>query len=168
MSLRSRASSIGALADDTRRELYELVVGAQEPVGREQAARALCLPLRTVAFHLDRLADEGLLEVEFRRLTGRTGPGAGRPSKLYRRAAREVGAGGLCLGGGVAANSQLRERFVEACKEDGLRPFVPSIAMCTDNAAMIAAAGWWLYRRWREQRRSLPTEPDEDRAPADR
>lgn len=42
-----------------------------------------------VAFHLDRLVDEGLLEVEFRRLSGRSGPGAGRPSKLYRRSARE-------------------------------------------------------------------------------
>jgi tRNA N6-adenosine threonylcarbamoyltransferase len=60
-----------------------------------------------------------------------------------RRAAREVGAKGLCLGGGVAANSALRERFVEACREDGIRAFVPSRAMCTDNAAMIAAAGWW-------------------------
>jgi tRNA N6-adenosine threonylcarbamoyltransferase len=60
-----------------------------------------------------------------------------------RRAAQEVGAKGLCLGGGVAANSALRERFVEACTEDGVRAFVPSRAMCTDNAAMIAAAGWW-------------------------
>jgi N6-L-threonylcarbamoyladenine synthase len=60
-----------------------------------------------------------------------------------RRAAREVGAKGLCLGGGVAANSALRERFVRACDEDGVRAFVPSRAMCTDNAAMIAAAGWW-------------------------
>jgi N6-L-threonylcarbamoyladenine synthase len=60
-----------------------------------------------------------------------------------RRAAQEVGAKGLCLGGGVAANSALRERFVEACTEDGIRAFVPSRAMCTDNAAMIAAAGWW-------------------------
>jgi len=60
-----------------------------------------------------------------------------------RRAAQEVGAKGLCLGGGVAANSALRERFVEACAEDGIRAFVPSRAMCTDNAAMIAAAGWW-------------------------
>jgi N6-L-threonylcarbamoyladenine synthase len=63
-----------------------------------------------------------------------------------RRAAQEVGAKGLCLGGGVAANSALRERFVEACTEDGIRAFVPSRAMCTDNAAMIAAAGWWRLR----------------------
>ena len=60
-----------------------------------------------------------------------------------RRAAQEIGAKGLCLGGGVAANSLLRERFLDACEEDGLRAFVPSRAMCTDNAAMVAAAGWW-------------------------
>ena len=59
-----------------------------------------------------------------------------------RRAAREVGAVGLALGGGVAANSLLRERWLAACEEDGIRAFVPSRAMCTDNAAMIAAAGW--------------------------
>jgi predicted ArsR family transcriptional regulator len=46
--------------------------------------------LHTVKFHLDRLVEEGLLEVEYRRLSGRTGPGAGRPSKLYRRGARQV------------------------------------------------------------------------------
>jgi N6-L-threonylcarbamoyladenine synthase len=60
-----------------------------------------------------------------------------------RRAAHEVGAKGMCLGGGVAANSRLREAFLDACIEDGLRAFLPSRAMCTDNAAMIAAAGWW-------------------------
>jgi len=60
-----------------------------------------------------------------------------------RRAAQEVGAKGLCLGGGVAANSALRARFAAACEEDGIRAFVPSRSMCTDNAAMIAAAGWW-------------------------
>ncbi len=63
-----------------------------------------------------------------------------------RRAAREVGARGLCLGGGVAANSALRSRFVDACNQDGIRAFVPSRTMCTDNAAMIAAAGWWRLR----------------------
>ncbi len=60
-----------------------------------------------------------------------------------RRAARDVGAKGLALGGGVAANSLLRQRWSAACGEDGIRAFVPSRAMCTDNAAMIAAAGWY-------------------------
>ncbi len=60
-----------------------------------------------------------------------------------RRAAQQVGAKGLVLGGGVAANSSLRERFLSACVEDGIRGFLPSRAMCTDNAAMVAAAGWW-------------------------
>lgn len=89
MNLGSQAAGIGALADETRRRLYEFVGGVGEPVGREQAARALDLPTHTASFHLDRLVDEGLLEVEFRRLSGRTGPGAGRPSKLYRRSDRE-------------------------------------------------------------------------------
>ena len=60
-----------------------------------------------------------------------------------RRAARDTGAKAICLAGGVAANSSLRERTLDACIEDGLRAYLPSRAMCTDNAAMIAAAGWW-------------------------
>ena len=60
-----------------------------------------------------------------------------------RRAAQEIGAKGLVLGGGVAANSLLRERFLSACVEDGIHGFLPSRAMCTDNAAMVAAAAWW-------------------------
>jgi predicted ArsR family transcriptional regulator len=90
MELRRQASGIGALADDTRRALYAYVAAQHEPVGREQAGSALDLALHTASFHLDRLVAEGLLEVEYRRLSGRTGPGAGRPSKLYRRAEREI------------------------------------------------------------------------------
>jgi len=63
-----------------------------------------------------------------------------------RRAAREVGAEGLCLAGGVAANSRLRERLLDVCVADGYRAFLPSRALCTDNAAMVAAAGWWRLR----------------------
>ena len=59
-----------------------------------------------------------------------------------RRAAASVGARGLALGGGVAANSLLRERFAAAGAEDSIPVFLPSRAMCTDNAAMIASAGW--------------------------
>ncbi|MFM8530121.1 MAG: tRNA (adenosine(37)-N6)-threonylcarbamoyltransferase complex transferase subunit TsaD [Ilumatobacteraceae bacterium] len=63
-----------------------------------------------------------------------------------RRAAREVGARALALGGGVAANSQLREAFMSACIEDGIQGFLPSRAMCTDNAAMIASVAWHRLR----------------------
>jgi len=60
-----------------------------------------------------------------------------------RWAVEATGAVGACLGGGVAANSLLRERFAAMCDEAGVRAFVPSRSMCTDNAAMVAAAGWW-------------------------
>ncbi len=89
MDLATRAAGIGALADPTRRLLYEYVAAQPEPVGREQAAAALDIAPHNVNFHLDRLVAEGLLEVEYRRLSGRTGPGSGRPSKLYRRGSRE-------------------------------------------------------------------------------
>ena len=48
------------------------------------------VPLHTARFHLDKLVDAGLLEVSYARLSGRSGPGAGRPAKLYRRSAVEV------------------------------------------------------------------------------
>jgi len=89
VDLGTQATGVAALADPTRRALYEYVVSRPEPVGREEAASAVGLAQHTANFHLDRLVEAGLLEAEFRRLTGRTGPGAGRPSKLYRRADRE-------------------------------------------------------------------------------
>src|SRR5690242_16107825 len=85
-----RLSAVATLDDPIRRSLYEYVTDHPEPVSRDIAAEALRLKRSTAAFHLDRLADEGLLAVEYRRLGDRTGPGAGRPAKLYRRPDSEV------------------------------------------------------------------------------
>ncbi len=82
--------TVAALDEPTRRRLYEYVARARGPVGRDEASAAVGVTRATAAFHLDRLADEGLLEVVHQRLSGRSGPGAGRPSKLYLRAARQV------------------------------------------------------------------------------
>ena len=76
-------TAVALLAEPTRRRLYLYLRERQEPVGREEAARHTGIKPRLVAFHLDRLADAGLLEVEYRRLSGRVGPGAGRPAKVY-------------------------------------------------------------------------------------
>ena len=59
------------------------------------------------------------------------------------RAAVDVGARSVCLGGGVAANSALRARLESAASDRGLRAYLPPRAMCTDNAAMVGAAAWW-------------------------
>lgn len=83
-------SAVAVLDEPTRRRLYEHVVRQAAPVGRDEAAQALGLARQTAAFHLDRLADQGLLEVVYERRSGRSGPGAGRPAKLYRRSNREV------------------------------------------------------------------------------
>jgi predicted ArsR family transcriptional regulator len=86
----AQVSGIALLNDPIRRALYRFVTASGGSVGRDQAAEAVGVQRTLAAFHLDKLAEEGLLEVEFRRLTGRTGPGAGRPAKLYRRSAREL------------------------------------------------------------------------------
>lgn len=83
-------SGISTLDDKVRRELYIYVSGQAAPVGREQAAKALGIPLHQAKFHLDRLEEVGLLESEYVRLTGRSGPGAGRPAKVYRRRTEEI------------------------------------------------------------------------------
>lgn len=82
--------SISALDDPIRAAVFDHVYRADTEVSRDQAAAALGVTRRVAAFHLDRLADDGWLQVTYRRLTGRTGPGAGRSSKLYRRSDRRV------------------------------------------------------------------------------
>ena len=89
-SRRAHVSAVAALDEPTRRRLYEHVVRQPAPVSRDDVAEALRLPRSTAAFHLDRLVDEGLLDVVHERRTGRRGPGAGRPSKLYCRSSQQI------------------------------------------------------------------------------
>ncbi len=85
----SELSSLAALGDPTRRRLYAYVVSRRGGVGRDEAARTAGISRMLAAFHLDKLVAAGLLTAEYRRLTGRRGPGAGRPSKIYCRSPRQ-------------------------------------------------------------------------------
>src|SRR5260221_9275138 len=81
--------AIGLLQDPARRSLYAYVVAQGREVSRNEAAEAVGLQRTLAAFHLDRLATAGLLDVAYRRLSNRSGPGAGRPAKVYRRSSAE-------------------------------------------------------------------------------
>jgi N6-L-threonylcarbamoyladenine synthase len=64
-----------------------------------------------------------------------------------RKAAAEMGAKAICIGGGVAANTALRDRIKQVCHQDGRAAFIPSRSMCTDNAAMIGATACYRLRK---------------------
>lgn len=87
-----RISGIAALDQPIRRDLYEFLTGAGDWRSRDDAAEALDIPRSVAAFHLDKLTDAGVVEVRYERTSGRTGPGAGRPSKLYRPSGDTVSA----------------------------------------------------------------------------
>ncbi|MFI5907318.1 helix-turn-helix transcriptional regulator [Dactylosporangium sp. NPDC051541] len=115
--------ALAALADPRRRAVYELVAAAGEDVSRDQVAEALGIGRTLAAHHLDKLAEAGLLDVAFARLGGRSGPGAGRPSKLYRRSAAEHSVSLPPRGYRVLA-----EVFAEAVSEAGVEPALYSAA----------------------------------------
>lgn len=89
-SVESQLRAAAALAYPLRSALYRYICAAGREVGRDEAARAVGAGRERVAVQLDKLAEAGLLEVSFRRLSGRRGPGAGRPSKLYRPTALQI------------------------------------------------------------------------------
>jgi predicted ArsR family transcriptional regulator len=90
--LERRISGIAALDQPLRRDLYRLLSDRGGWVTRDEASDALGVPRSVAAFHLDKLAEAGAVEVTFERTTGRTGPGAGRPAKRYRRRTEELAA----------------------------------------------------------------------------
>ncbi|MEU7874252.1 helix-turn-helix domain-containing protein [Dactylosporangium sp. NPDC049140] len=118
--------ALGALADPRRRAVYEHVAAAGGAVSRDQVAEALGIGRTLAAHHLDRLAEAGLLDVAFARLGGRSGPGAGRPSKLYRRSAAEHSVSLPPRGYRVLA-----EVLAEAVDEAGIEPALYAAARRT-------------------------------------
>jgi predicted ArsR family transcriptional regulator len=88
-SFEQRVRGIAALDHPATQAVYRLL-GERGEATRDEAAAALEVPRSVAAFHLDKLVDAGLAEVRSERRTGRSGPGAGRPAKVYRRAAEDV------------------------------------------------------------------------------
>src|SRR5258705_4201965 len=86
----AQVASVAALAEPIRRSLYRFVAAQPQPVDREQAAAGVGVAHHVAKFHLDKLVDDGLLDIEYSRPPGRGGPGAGRPAKRYRRTHRDI------------------------------------------------------------------------------
>ena len=87
---RRTLARLATLEDPVRRALYLYVIEHGDETSRDQAARGVGISRALAAFHLDKLVRAGLLDVTYRRLNRRRGPGAGRPAKLYRRAATQL------------------------------------------------------------------------------
>ncbi|RAS65773.1 putative ArsR family transcriptional regulator [Lentzea atacamensis] len=83
-------AAVAALDEPNRRKLYDFVVRQTAPISKDEASEAIGLPRTTAGFHLDKLVEMGLLDVVHERRSGRTGPGAGRPAKLYRRSDEQI------------------------------------------------------------------------------
>jgi predicted ArsR family transcriptional regulator len=133
-----RVSKVGALADPIRRALYYFVARQPGAVSRDQAAQGIEVPRHTAKFHLDKMVDEGLLTTEFRRLTGRSGPGAGRPAKLYRRTRKEISVSlphrRYDLASHVLADAV--ERALDGA------PMADALREAADNAAAVVLDAW--------------------------
>lgn len=152
----AEVGGLASLAEPTRRALYLYVCAQGSAVSRDEAAAGVGVPRHKVKFHLDKLAGDGLLEVEFARRTGRQGPGAGRPAKLYRRAARELAvtlperryelAGQLMARGITEARDKgipVTEALDRAAREQGGELASEALRQAGDSpsgAALLAAA----------------------------
>lgn len=143
-----------SLDDPTRRKLYEYVAAQHEPVTRDEASAALDIERSTVAYHLDKLVDAGLLATSFARPEGRSGPGAGRPAKHYERADAEFAVSVLPRDYRLAA--ELLARATEADTTGRVRDALERAAAelgrehATDGdgdlVAHLAAHGYEPYR----------------------
>lgn len=130
-SFESSLAAVGALADELRRGMYLFIRAQRRPVGRDEAAAAVGISRKLAAFHLDKLVENGLLEAHYSRLTGRVGPGAGRPSKVYEPTNADVAvsipsrsydfAGQVLVNALATAGGDPRDAVRAAAREEGLK-----------------------------------------------
>jgi len=141
-------SSVSSLDDPVRRRLYEVVCGRTEPVGRDEAAAAAGVGRALAVYHLDRLTEAGLLTASYQRPPGRTGPGAGRPAKLYARSDREFAVtvppreyelAARLLVQAVESDPSGRSRvaLLEAARRLGSEPSTPTITVRTWSPSRV-------------------------------
>jgi predicted ArsR family transcriptional regulator len=123
-----RIAGVASLAEPQRRALYRFVVERGDAVSKDEAAAAVGVARTVAGFHLDRLVADGLLTAEYRRLTGRQGPGAGRPAKLYRRAEGELS---VSL---PARHYDLAARLLAAAVDEATRTATPVAEALTGAA----------------------------------
>lgn len=142
-------TGIGVLADPVRRQLYRFVCSQAEPVSRDQAAEAVGIARHQAKFHLDRLEADGLLETDYVRLTGRAGPGAGRPAKRYRRSreeftvalpAREYELAARIMAEGITISTQTGTRISDALREAAVAQGTAIAETATDHPLSADAA----------------------------
>jgi predicted ArsR family transcriptional regulator len=127
-------TGISVLADSVRRRLYRFVCSQDQPVSRDQAAQAVGIARHKAKFHLDRLEAEGLLDADYVRLTGRSGPGAGRPAKRYRRGTKEFA---VTL---PARDYELTARIMADAIAESARTHTPILNVVDDTAAVYGSA----------------------------
>lgn len=136
---RTRAiAAIAALDDPMRHALARYVFDSQAPVSRDDAARSLGIARSSAAFHLDRLVSDGVLDVEFKRLSGKSGPGAGRPAKLYRRVGGEISVSVPPRHYNLAA--ELLAESVERAESEGISARDALDAVAKETGAAIGAS----------------------------
>ena len=142
-------TGIGVLADPVRRQLYRFVCSQAEPVSRDQAAEAVGIARHQAKFHLDRLEADGLLETDYVRLTGRAGPGAGRPAKRYRRSreeftvalpAREYELAARIMAEGITISAETGTRISDALREAAVAQGTAIAETATDRPLSADAA----------------------------
>lgn len=138
---------LAALADDLRRRLYLYVRDQDHLVSREEAAGALGVSRKLAGFHLDKLAEHGLLDYGHQRPPGRTGPGAGRPAKVYGPSKLEV----------EATIPERRYDLMGTLLVDAIRSGSPEVGSSVGHAVAVARdAGQRLGETVRRERRLRP------------